>query len=180
MRATNLLLGLAENNAWANLRLYRACAALTDDERRATRTSFFPTIHGTLVHNAVVDEFYVDALVRGGRGRAVGENLERFDAFDALRAAQAAVDARLVAFVTSLDDDALDRTVEIARTDHVQVEKTADVLLHLFEHQIHHRGQAHAMLAGTRVKPPQLDEFFMAEELPLREAELRELGLRVR
>lgn len=33
------------------------------------------------------------------------------------------------------------------------------------------------MLSGTAVKPPQLDEFFMAEDLPLREAELRELGL---
>ncbi|MGK3986819.1 DinB family protein [Sorangium sp. So ce136] len=54
------------------------------------------------------------------------------------------------------------------------------VLLHLFVHQLHHCGQAYAMLAGTRVKPPQLDEFFMPAELPLREAELRELGLRVR
>jgi hypothetical protein len=54
------------------------------------------------------------------------------------------------------------------------------VLLHLFVHPIHHRGQAHAMLAGTRVAPPQRDEFFMAEELPLREAELQELGLPVR
>jgi uncharacterized damage-inducible protein DinB len=52
-----------------------------------------------------------------------------------------------------------------------------DVLLHLFTHQIHHRGQVHAMLAGTRVKPPQLDEFFMREELPLRASELSELGL---
>jgi uncharacterized damage-inducible protein DinB len=54
------------------------------------------------------------------------------------------------------------------------------VLMHLHVHQIHHRGQVHAMLAGTPVKPPQLDEFFMREELPLREAELRELGLPIR
>jgi hypothetical protein len=36
------------------------------------------------------------------------------------------------------------------------------------------------MLSGTRIKPPQLDEFFLAEELPLREAELKELGLPLR
>jgi hypothetical protein len=52
------------------------------------------------------------------------------------------------------------------------------VLAHLFQHQIHHRGQAHAMLAGTGVKPPQLDEFFLAEETPLRAEELAALGLR--
>jgi len=52
--------------------------------------------------------------------------------------------------------------------------------MHLFTHQIHHRGQAHAMLSGTKVKPPQLDEFFMSEELPLRKAELEDLGLPLR
>ena len=36
--------------------------------------------------------------------------------------------------------------------------------MHLLTHQIHHRGQAHAMLAGTSVKPPQLDEFVMPSE----------------
>ncbi len=40
-------------------------------------------------------------------------------------------------------------------------ERTDAVLAHLFQHQIHHRGQAHAMLAGTPVPPPQLDEFFL-------------------
>jgi uncharacterized damage-inducible protein DinB len=51
------------------------------------------------------------------------------------------------------------------------------VLAHLFQHDIHHRGQVHAMLAGTRVAPPQLDEFFLAQDAPLRAAELEALGL---
>ncbi len=40
-------------------------------------------------------------------------------------------------------------------------ERIDRLLAHLFQHQIHHRGQAHAMLAGTTVAPPQLDEFFL-------------------
>jgi uncharacterized damage-inducible protein DinB len=36
-------------------------------------------------------------------------------------------------------------------------------------HQIHHRGQAHAMLAGTSVAPPQLDEFFLDYDASRRE-----------
>ena len=47
-----------------------------------------------------------------------------------------------------------DREVRLERRDHVQVERAVDVHLHLFQHQIHHRGQVHAMLAGTRVAPP--------------------------
>ena len=51
------------------------------------------------------------------------------------------------------------------------------LLAHLFQHQIHHRGQVHAMLAGTTVAPPQLDEFFCANEAHLRAGELAEIGL---
>jgi uncharacterized damage-inducible protein DinB len=50
------------------------------------------------------------------------------------------------------------------------------LLSHLFEHQIHHRGQVHAMLSGTPVKPPQLDEFFCAGETGLRAADFAQLG----
>ena len=58
----------------------------------------------------------------------------------------------------------------------VQHETVTRLLAHLFQHQIHHRGQVHAMLAGTSVAPPQLDEFFCANEAHLRAAELAELG----
>ena len=50
------------------------------------------------------------------------------------------------------------------------------MLAHLFQHDIHHRGQVHAMLAGTDVPPPQLDEFFLEQDAPLRAEELRALG----
>jgi hypothetical protein len=36
--------------------------------------------------------------------------------------------------------------------------------------------KAHAMLSGTRVRPPQLDEFFSAEEVPLRAIDFGKLG----
>jgi DinB family len=45
-----------------------------------------------------------------------------------------------------------------------------------FLHQTHHRGQAHAMLSGTGVAPPQLDEFLLANDAPLGAAELDALG----
>ncbi|HWL87869.1 MAG TPA: DinB family protein [Polyangiaceae bacterium] len=171
----------AVNNAWSNLRLYRACLALSKDEFDAARTSFFPSIPRTLNHILIVDWYYLDALEGGGKGRALLENEVPFPAVDALWAAQREVDKRLVAFTERLENDAsLDVEVRIPRRDHVQVERAGDVLMHLGTHQIHHRGQVHAMLAGTSVKPPQLDDFFLRGDLPLRETELRELGLPIR
>jgi uncharacterized damage-inducible protein DinB len=52
-------------------------------------------------------------------------------------------------------------------------------LAHVFEHQIHHRGQAHAMLAGTSIAPPQLDEFFCEQDSQSIATELEKLGTSV-
>jgi uncharacterized damage-inducible protein DinB len=37
-------------------------------------------------------------------------------------------------------------------------------LLHLFQHQIHHRGQAHVQLQDAGIAPPQLDDFHLQFE----------------
>jgi uncharacterized damage-inducible protein DinB len=169
---------LAECNAWSNHRLHAACARLSKNDFDERRTSFFPSIPMTLNHILIVDWYYLDALEKGGKGRALFANEVPFPDMPALARAQREADQRLVAFAASLREaSALGEIVSLERADHVQKESVGDVLLHLHDHQVHHRGQVHAMLAGTPVRPPQLDEFFMREELPLREAELRELGL---
>jgi uncharacterized damage-inducible protein DinB len=60
----------------------------------------------------------------------------------------------------------------------VQVDQAAHMLQHLFMHQTHHRGQVHAMLSGTPLAPPQLDEFLMPSEPHLRTADMAALGWR--
>jgi uncharacterized damage-inducible protein DinB len=175
MNAREIMRGLARNNAWANHRLHKACAQLSTGSLQMQRTSYFPTILLTLNHILLVDWYYVDALVKGGRGRTIfsGDD-ERFRSLAPLTQAQREVDRKLIEHVESAS---LEEDVHIERRDHVQVESASLVLLHLFEHQIHHRGQVHAMLAGTTVAPPQLDEFFLKDELPLRKQDLLELGL---
>ena len=93
-----------------------------------------------------------------------------------LAVAQADVDGRLITACDELTEAALNDVVQVHRGKTIQRERADRLLLHLFEHQIHHRGQAHAMLSGTSVKPPQLDEFFCEGEAHLRAAEFAELG----
>ncbi len=71
MSSIDCLRRMAHNNAWANLRLHRAISQLTDAEYRAERTSFFPSLHLTLVHTLFVDRYDLDALEGGGRGAAI-------------------------------------------------------------------------------------------------------------
>ena len=86
------------------------------------------------------------------------------------------MDKRLIGVCNALTSALLSGEVRINRGARVQVERRDRLLMHLFQHQIHHRGQAHAMLSGTRIKPPQLDEFFSIAEAPLRASEFAGLG----
>ncbi len=167
---------MAYNNAWANHRLLTACAALTPEEFAATRTSFFPSLAATLNHILVIDWFYVDALEGGDLGPKAWANEIPHPLLADLKREQAAVDRRLIAICEALTDEALDGEVRVNRITRWQVERRDRLLMHLFQHQVHHRGQAHAMLAGTKVKPPQLDEFFSIGEAPLRADEFAALG----
>jgi uncharacterized damage-inducible protein DinB len=169
---------MARNDAWSNHRLLTACQELTQDEFEAKRISFFPSLQLTLNHILLVDWYYLDGLENGGCGRSVFESEVPFPRLSDLAVAQRATDARLVRYCDGLTEEALEDAVIFDRGEHgLHREVVQAVLTHLFIHQIHHRGQAHAMLAGTRIKPPQLDEFFLAGDAPLREHELKELGL---
>lgn len=178
MAASHLqtLRAMAYNNAWANHRLLAACAGLTQAEFEAPRTGFFPSIQATLNHILIIDRFYVDALEGGTLGPAAWADPIPFPTVSDLRPAQAAIDHRLIAWCEALDEAGADRIIRVHRGTRVQTERADRLLLHLFQHQIHHRGQAHAMLSGTGVPPPQLDEFFSIAEGPRRANEFDELG----
>ena len=167
---------LGRNNRLANHRLLTACARLGPGELEAPRTSFFPSIKATLNHILVIDWFYVDALHGGTLGPKAWADPEPCDTIEALMVEQTRVDERLLAYCESLTGETLASVVRIHRQDHVQVETASDVLLHLFLHDTHHRGQVHAMLSGTSVHPPQLDELILRGDAPTRDDELEALG----
>jgi len=166
----------AYNNAWANHRLSGACLNLSQVEFETIRTGFFPSLQKTLNHILIVDRFYVDALEGGWLGPRAWENPLPCTTVADLRLQQFAVDRRLIEVCESLTAESLDEVVRINRDTRVQTERRDRLLMHLFQHQIHHRGQAHAMLSGTAIEPPQLDEFFPIDEAHLRAGEFSELG----
>lgn len=169
---------MARNNRWSNDRLHRAVLALLPGEFEAERIGFFPSIRETLNHIHEVDLFYFDMLVEGGEGRALFDRFVPHDDPSRLAAAQAELDARLIDFCDELEAADLDRRVPTDRGKAgIIPERIGDLLAHLFLHQIHHRGQVHAMLSGTSVAPPQLDEFFLDYDLRFRGDEVERLGL---
>ncbi|WP_245414169.1 DinB family protein [Nitratireductor sp. StC3] len=151
---------MALNNAWANARLYGALRGLSAAAFTAARPGFFPSLAATLNHIHEVDLYYLDALERGGAGRAVYDRPE-IDDPAALGALQADADLRLAQFCRALDPAALAETRKTERADGAVTERVDALLLHLFQHQIHHRGQAHVQVQHAGIAPPQLDEFYL-------------------
>jgi uncharacterized damage-inducible protein DinB len=165
-------------NRLANHRLHAAMAALSREEFHAPRISFFPSLAKTLNHILAVDIYYLAALHREADMVAQWDVLKPCDTLNELAAAQARADQRFIALADGLSPAQLDEVIALDRDDHVQRERCGHVIAHLLNHQVHHRGQAHAMLAGSAVKPPQVDEFLMPSEAHLRVDDMAALGWR--
>ncbi|MBA3446248.1 MAG: damage-inducible protein DinB [Pseudaminobacter sp.] len=169
---------MARNNRWSNDRIFRAVLALQPGEFEVERTSFFPSIQKTLNHILAIDLLYLDFLEEGGIGAGIYDDFAGYDDPAKLAEAQGAFDGRLIAFCDRLSPGDLGRRVVTDRREDGKIpERIGDLLSHLFLHEIHHRGQVHAMLAGTSVAPPQLDEFLLDYDLNLRREEVERLGL---
>ena len=148
-------------NGWANARLYDAVALLDAEQFRADRGAFFKSIQGTLNHLLVTDRIWQQRFT--GEGDAP-DRLDAilFERFDALRAARIAEDDRIVRYVDGLDEDRLAGVIRYRRVSSPETfeQPLAPTLAHWFNHQTHHRGQAHAVLTGLTGAAPELDLLF--------------------
>ena len=148
---------LSRYNAWANERVYAACAQLSDEERKRRRPSFFGSIHRTLNHILVGDRLWLSRL--DGKPHGVTSlDQELYGDFAELSAARSEEDARLQAVVGGFKDADLQRVLAYrSMAGEAKSVPMAQVLGHLFNHQTHHRGQVHGLLSDTPVAPPSLD-----------------------
>lgn len=149
---------LARYNEWANTRLFEAAGDLPDADYRADRGAFFKSVHGTLNHLLVTDRVWMRRFT--GEGDAP-DRLDAIlcEAFDELRGAREIEDARIVRYVSGLDDAALAGAITYRRvsTPEVVTQPLAPALAHWFNHHAHHRGQVHALLTGFGRQAPELD-----------------------
>ena len=153
----------AAYNAWANARLYDAATALTDFERKRDVKGYFASLHGTLNHLIAADRIWMKRLTGSGEAPPpLGSIL--YDSFTELREAREADDARISAYIASLDAAAFEAILTYQSTHGAEKKLPVKVVLtHLFNHQTHHRGQASQMLRQLGVaEPPALDFLYFA------------------
>jgi uncharacterized damage-inducible protein DinB len=158
---------MAAYNQWTNGKLYEAAARLSPAALAAPRAGFFPSIARTLNHILVGDTVWMGRLDGSGHAGITGLNQVLFTEFAPLQAARAKLDARIVAFVDALPPERLGETLAYVNMAGEANRTPLDqVLAHVFNHQTHHRGQAHAMLSSTEVAPPPLDLIYYLRDHP--------------
>jgi uncharacterized damage-inducible protein DinB len=145
-------------NRWCNERLYAAAGTLSDDEFRADRGVFFKSMLGTLNHILAADRIWMRRFTGSGEAPTQLDAILYVDR-DALAAARVAEDARIADWVAGLDETGLAASFsyETISPPRAITQKLGRALLHLFNHQTHHRGQAHAILTGFGRDAPSLD-----------------------
>jgi uncharacterized damage-inducible protein DinB len=145
---------MARYNGWANSRLFGIAASLPDDLYRRDVGVYFKSLHGTLNHLLTTDRIWMTRLT--GSGSHPRElNAIVFEDLSSLQAARKLEDQRIIDFVASLEDADCEKICDYRTLNgSIQRQPIQHVLAHLFNHQTHHRGQAHASLTRVGVAEP--------------------------
>ncbi len=148
----------AAYNQWANGRTYDAAALLSDEEYRRNTGAFFKSMMGTLNHIVAGDRIWMKRFTGEGEAPAALDAIVHAD-FAKLRATRETEDSRIVKWIGSLSEKALEgRFTYMTVTDMRTIsQRLAPALDHFFNHQTHHRGQAHMILTSLGRPSVQLD-----------------------
>lgn len=144
-------------NAWANRRLYQACARLGEADYLRPRAGAFGSLHALLNHILVVDRIWI-ARIDGRTVPTLRLDQVLYADLVALEVARAAEDERLRHLVAGLSDARLHEPLAWHDAAGERCRAPLPLVLgHLFNHQTHHRGAAQALLSQVGVLAPALD-----------------------
>ena len=160
----------AAYNRWANTQVYDAAGELSDEELNRDTGAFFGSLIGTLNHVVVADRIWLHRFTGEGPAPAALDAIVHAD-LSPLRTAREGEDARIVDWIDTLGNGALaGRFTYVTVTDMRTIsQRLAPALAHFFNHQTHHRGQAHAILTALGRPSLALDLIYfqrMAEGRP--------------
>lgn len=139
---------MARYNAEMNERWLAAAARLTDAQRREDRGAFFGSIHGTFNHLLWADRVWLWRLAGAEQPTHPRENSASFiEGFEELAAYRRETDREIVDWAEKVTVNFLATPIVwFAGTPRAFTSPQALRVVHMFNHQTHHRGQIHALL----------------------------------
>jgi uncharacterized damage-inducible protein DinB len=144
---------MAEYNHWMNQKLYALCAEISDEIRKQDRGAFFKSIHGTLNHLLFGDRVWLGRFT--GQPFAAQMGQELYADFAELRREREKTDQFLLKWTQTLTEDWLQQSFQYTSgvDKKTRVLPTWILVTHMFNHQIHHRGQLTTLLSQLGYDP---------------------------
>jgi uncharacterized damage-inducible protein DinB len=142
---------MAAYNGEMNRRLYAAADRLTEAERCEDRGAFFGSIQATLNHLLWGDRMWMSRFDGWEKPAvAIADSPRLHPDWDGLKADRAATDARIADWAGRVDPAWLagELTWVSSAARQEMTRPVAVLVTHFFNHQTHHRGQAHALLTA--------------------------------
>jgi len=159
---------MAAYNAEMNRRLYGAADRLPEAARRASQGAFWSSLHGTLVHILWGDHQWMSRFDGWDRPATPIRQSDHFiEDWEELVTARRHADTRISDWAGRVDQGWLEADLTWfsgAANREVSAPKRL-LVAHFFNHQTHHRGQAHALITGAGEKTEDTDLFLVVPQI---------------
>jgi uncharacterized damage-inducible protein DinB len=157
---------MAAYNAEMNRRLYAASDRIPDPVRREHRGAFWGSLHGTLCHLLWGDQMWMSRFDSGTKPAVIQKQSATLVAdFDELRRLRVEADEKISAWAGRVTEGWLaeDQTWFSSSVQKELRSPRSFLVTHFFNHQTHHRGQAHALITACGEKTGDTDLFLVVE-----------------
>ncbi|MBX5329283.1 MAG: DinB family protein [Candidatus Bathyarchaeota archaeon] len=144
---------LLKYNEIVRRKYFESCIKLSWDEFTKNREASFNSIRNIFVHTLGAIDYWLDFLRK--ENLRSKKKFDEYRTFDEVRAYMEHVEKRMQEYLDSLSDKGLQKTYRIAGEDHKTIKLTAeDILVHVFEEEVHHRGELIALFWQMGIDPP--------------------------
>jgi len=148
---------------WANRKLFEAVSQLTSEQFTQPVTGSYGSVRNTLVHTLSAEWGWLDRC--GGAPRGPTLAAADYPTVASLLDRWRQVEAHVREFLSSLNDEDLNRTIEFSLGNGPKTAmRLGELMHHAAIHGIHHRGQAALLLRSLGQMPGNFDILFYYQQ----------------
>ncbi|MEL6374393.1 MAG: DinB family protein [Pseudomonadota bacterium] len=168
MITPTIVVAMARHSRWQNAQFFASASALSDAQRRADEGLFFGSLHATMSHLLWGDQIWLSRFANTPAPPvdSIGQSVTMIDAWEDLQAARLKTDQQTTQWAAHVDSAWLngELTWYSGSQGRDVTRPTWLLVMHMFNHQTHHRGQIHGVLTRYGAPPLTSDIPFVPDD----------------
>jgi uncharacterized damage-inducible protein DinB len=143
---------LLEYNEKVRHRYFEALTKLPWNEFVKNREASFHSLRNIFIHTLGAIDYWLDFLQSQ---KSSHKEFDEYQTFQDVRDRMEYIEKRMQGYLNSLPIGGLEKKYTVTNDTNETIEVTAeDVLIHVFEEEVHHRGELIALLWQMGIEPP--------------------------